>query len=180
MVARRRRGCRPPQRYPVKITVFCDDRAGMLKELTAVISDDDTNIRGVDIRQTTTAKPPWNSSSKPKTCATSTTWSSASAASPASAPSSAPRSSSQPPVASDTPLPHQHCHPDEVARATEEGSAFALACFPLKQSSSIDMNPITQHEHGCPGFASETWESADTFRDRNVISWSCVAPKRHV
>jgi len=39
------------QRYPVKITVYCDDRAGMLKELTAVISDDDTNIRGVDIRR---------------------------------------------------------------------------------------------------------------------------------
>jgi GTP diphosphokinase / guanosine-3',5'-bis(diphosphate) 3'-diphosphatase len=38
------------QRYPVKITVFCDDRAGMLKELTAVISDDDTNIRGVDTK----------------------------------------------------------------------------------------------------------------------------------
>ena len=37
------------QRYPVKITVFCDDRTGMLKELTAVISDDNTNIRGVDI-----------------------------------------------------------------------------------------------------------------------------------
>ncbi|HEY1580626.1 MAG TPA: bifunctional (p)ppGpp synthetase/guanosine-3',5'-bis(diphosphate) 3'-pyrophosphohydrolase [Terracidiphilus sp.] len=37
------------QRYPVKITIFCDDRAGMLKELTAVISDDNTNIRGVDI-----------------------------------------------------------------------------------------------------------------------------------
>jgi GTP pyrophosphokinase len=40
-----------PQRYPVKITVFCDDRTGMLKELTAVISDDNTNIRGVEIRQ---------------------------------------------------------------------------------------------------------------------------------
>ncbi|HEY1161069.1 MAG TPA: bifunctional (p)ppGpp synthetase/guanosine-3',5'-bis(diphosphate) 3'-pyrophosphohydrolase, partial [Terracidiphilus sp.] len=39
-----------PQRFPVKITVFCDDRTGMLKELTAVISDDNTNIRGVDIR----------------------------------------------------------------------------------------------------------------------------------
>ncbi len=38
------------QRYPVKITVFCDDRTGMLKELTAVISDDDTNIRNIDIR----------------------------------------------------------------------------------------------------------------------------------
>ncbi len=41
-----------PQRYPVKITVFCDDRAGMLKELTAVISDDNTNIRSVDTKQT--------------------------------------------------------------------------------------------------------------------------------
>jgi GTP pyrophosphokinase len=40
-----------PQRYPVKITIFCDDRTGMLKELTAVISDDNTNIRGVDVRQ---------------------------------------------------------------------------------------------------------------------------------
>jgi guanosine-3',5'-bis(diphosphate) 3'-pyrophosphohydrolase len=40
-----------PQRYPVKITVFCDDRAGMLKELTAVISEDNTNIRGVEIHR---------------------------------------------------------------------------------------------------------------------------------
>ncbi|MGA8727817.1 MAG: bifunctional (p)ppGpp synthetase/guanosine-3',5'-bis(diphosphate) 3'-pyrophosphohydrolase [Terracidiphilus sp.] len=40
-----------PQRYPVKITIFCDDRTGMLKELTAIISDDNTNIRGVDIRR---------------------------------------------------------------------------------------------------------------------------------
>ena len=40
-----------PQRYPVKITVACDDRAGMLKELTAVISDDNTNIRAVEIRK---------------------------------------------------------------------------------------------------------------------------------
>jgi GTP pyrophosphokinase len=40
-----------PQRYPVKITVFCDDRTGMLKELTAVISDDNTNIRGVEARE---------------------------------------------------------------------------------------------------------------------------------
>src|SRR5271157_583675 len=40
-----------PQRYPVKITVYCDDRAGMLKELTAVISDENTNIRGVELRQ---------------------------------------------------------------------------------------------------------------------------------
>ena len=34
--------------YPVKLTVFCDDRTGMLKELTAVISDENTNIRTVD------------------------------------------------------------------------------------------------------------------------------------
>jgi GTP pyrophosphokinase len=39
------------QRFPVRVTIFCDDRAGMLKELTAVISDDNTNIRGVDTRQ---------------------------------------------------------------------------------------------------------------------------------
>jgi GTP diphosphokinase / guanosine-3',5'-bis(diphosphate) 3'-diphosphatase len=37
-------------RYPVKITVFCDDRTGMLKELTAVISDENTDIRGVELR----------------------------------------------------------------------------------------------------------------------------------
>ena len=39
-----------PQRYPVKITVSCDDRAGILKEVIAVISDDNANISGVDIR----------------------------------------------------------------------------------------------------------------------------------
>jgi GTP pyrophosphokinase len=38
------------QRYPVKITIFCDNRSGMLKELTAVISNDDTNIRAVETR----------------------------------------------------------------------------------------------------------------------------------
>jgi len=37
------------QRYPVKLTVYCDDRTGMLKELTAVISDENTNIRAVEI-----------------------------------------------------------------------------------------------------------------------------------
>ncbi|HVW78122.1 MAG TPA: bifunctional (p)ppGpp synthetase/guanosine-3',5'-bis(diphosphate) 3'-pyrophosphohydrolase [Alloacidobacterium sp.] len=36
--------------YPVKLTVYCDDRQGMLKELTATISDDNTNIRSVDSR----------------------------------------------------------------------------------------------------------------------------------
>jgi GTP diphosphokinase / guanosine-3',5'-bis(diphosphate) 3'-diphosphatase len=38
------------QTYPVRLTVFCDDRTGMLKELTAVISDENTNIRTVDSR----------------------------------------------------------------------------------------------------------------------------------
>jgi len=36
--------------YPVKLTVFCDDRPAMLKQLTAVISDDNTNIRNIDAR----------------------------------------------------------------------------------------------------------------------------------
>jgi len=36
------------QTYPVKLTVVCDDRAGMLKEFTAIISDDGTNIRSMD------------------------------------------------------------------------------------------------------------------------------------
>jgi guanosine-3',5'-bis(diphosphate) 3'-pyrophosphohydrolase len=36
------------QTYPVKITIICDDRAGMLKEFTAIISDDGTNIRSMD------------------------------------------------------------------------------------------------------------------------------------
>jgi GTP pyrophosphokinase len=39
-----------PTRYPVRLIVTCDDRSGMLKELTAIISDDDTNIRSVDSR----------------------------------------------------------------------------------------------------------------------------------
>ena len=38
------------QRYPVKISVYCDDRTGLLKELTAVISDDNTNISSVQMR----------------------------------------------------------------------------------------------------------------------------------
>jgi len=37
-----------PVTYPVKLTILCDDRVGILKELTAIISDDGTNIRGVD------------------------------------------------------------------------------------------------------------------------------------
>jgi GTP pyrophosphokinase len=37
-----------PGTYPVKLTVFCDDRAGMLKQITAVISDDNSNIRNIE------------------------------------------------------------------------------------------------------------------------------------
>jgi GTP pyrophosphokinase len=36
------------QTYPVRFTVRCDDRAGMLKEITAVISDENTNIRTME------------------------------------------------------------------------------------------------------------------------------------
>ncbi len=44
------------QRYPVKITVYCDDRTGMLKELTSIISDENTNIRNVDISRDETGE----------------------------------------------------------------------------------------------------------------------------
>jgi GTP pyrophosphokinase len=33
--------------YPVRLIVVCDDRAGLLKEFTAIISEDGTNIRSV-------------------------------------------------------------------------------------------------------------------------------------
>ena len=39
-----------PATYPVRLTIFCDDRPGMLRELTAIISDEGTNIRNVDSR----------------------------------------------------------------------------------------------------------------------------------
>ncbi len=39
-----------PIAYPVKITVACDDRFGMLKQITAVISDTKTNIRSIEAR----------------------------------------------------------------------------------------------------------------------------------
>ncbi len=42
-------GVGQPLRYPVKIIVHCEDRTGMLKELTAVISDENTDIRAVDL-----------------------------------------------------------------------------------------------------------------------------------
>ena len=36
--------------YPVKLTLFCDDKWGMLKQITAVISDTKTNIRNIEAR----------------------------------------------------------------------------------------------------------------------------------
>jgi GTP pyrophosphokinase len=42
--------------YPVKMIVYCDDRAGMLREMTAVISDDGTNIRAVETKAGTEAE----------------------------------------------------------------------------------------------------------------------------
>jgi GTP pyrophosphokinase len=36
--------------YPVKLTLFCDDKWGMLKQITAVISDAKTNIRNIEAR----------------------------------------------------------------------------------------------------------------------------------
>jgi GTP diphosphokinase / guanosine-3',5'-bis(diphosphate) 3'-diphosphatase len=39
-----------PSAYPVKLTVLCDDRFGMLKQITAVISDTKTNIRNIEAR----------------------------------------------------------------------------------------------------------------------------------
>ncbi len=39
-----------PSSYPVKLTVSCDDRFGMLKQITGVISDAKTNIRDMQVR----------------------------------------------------------------------------------------------------------------------------------
>ncbi len=36
-----------PQAYPVKLVVHSDNRAGMLKQITAVIGDDNTNISNI-------------------------------------------------------------------------------------------------------------------------------------
>src|ERR1700728_2183324 len=40
------------QTYPVKLTVICDDPAGLLKEFTAIIAEDGTNIRSVETKPT--------------------------------------------------------------------------------------------------------------------------------
>jgi guanosine-3',5'-bis(diphosphate) 3'-pyrophosphohydrolase len=36
--------------YPVKLTVICDDRPGLLREITATASEENTNIRSMDTR----------------------------------------------------------------------------------------------------------------------------------
>jgi GTP pyrophosphokinase len=36
--------------YPVRLIVVCDDRTGLLKEFTAIISEDGTNIRSVETK----------------------------------------------------------------------------------------------------------------------------------
>ncbi len=36
--------------YPVKLSVLCDDRPGMLKDITATASEENTNIRSMDTR----------------------------------------------------------------------------------------------------------------------------------
>ena len=46
-------GANKPMVYPVKLTVLCDDRPGMLKEFTAIIAEDGTNIRSVDSKEST-------------------------------------------------------------------------------------------------------------------------------
>jgi GTP diphosphokinase / guanosine-3',5'-bis(diphosphate) 3'-diphosphatase len=45
-------GTTKPQTYPVKLTILCDDRTGLLKEFTAIIADDGMNIRSVDTKPT--------------------------------------------------------------------------------------------------------------------------------
>jgi GTP pyrophosphokinase len=40
----------PGQGFPVKLTLFCDDVPGMLKQITTVISDENINIRNVEAR----------------------------------------------------------------------------------------------------------------------------------
>ena len=41
-----------PETYPVRLTIICEDRPGLLKEFTAIIADDGTNIRSVDSKPT--------------------------------------------------------------------------------------------------------------------------------
>jgi guanosine-3',5'-bis(diphosphate) 3'-pyrophosphohydrolase len=43
-------GAPKPSTYPVRLIVTCDDRSGLLKEFTAIISEDGTNIRSVETK----------------------------------------------------------------------------------------------------------------------------------
>jgi guanosine-3',5'-bis(diphosphate) 3'-pyrophosphohydrolase len=43
-------GTPKPDTYPVRLIVVCEDRTGLLKEFTAIISEDGTNIRSVDTK----------------------------------------------------------------------------------------------------------------------------------
>ena len=43
--------------YPVKLTVFCADRSGMLKQMTALISDENINIRNIKARTANSQAP---------------------------------------------------------------------------------------------------------------------------
>jgi len=42
----------PRATYPVKLTIICDDRPGLLKDITATASEENTNIRSMDTRST--------------------------------------------------------------------------------------------------------------------------------
>ncbi len=53
-VGPRRKKAMARRRYPVKLVVLCDDRHGMLKQITAVISDENTNIRNIEARTANT------------------------------------------------------------------------------------------------------------------------------
>jgi guanosine-3',5'-bis(diphosphate) 3'-pyrophosphohydrolase len=43
-------GTPKPDTYPVRLIVVCEDRTGLLKEFTAIISEDGTNIRSFDTK----------------------------------------------------------------------------------------------------------------------------------
>jgi GTP pyrophosphokinase len=40
--------------FPVRLTVYCDDRYGMLKQMTSIITDEKSNIRNVEAQTSNT------------------------------------------------------------------------------------------------------------------------------
>ncbi|HVZ59209.1 MAG TPA: TGS domain-containing protein, partial [Terriglobales bacterium] len=40
--------------FPVRLTVYCDDRYGMLKQMTAIITDEKSNIRNIEAKTSNT------------------------------------------------------------------------------------------------------------------------------